>query len=203
MRWRWAYYVERCEPPFDFKSLVGWYAPRGLMLPNPGTHQITRLSAEGDQIVSSEEEIADRLAKSIETPFQWWLDDGLDVFCDFRFPQADLLCHVYEVGILGANQLNWFVQLITDLVKLNPVRAVGCVIEPLHYGDYSEEEWLAFLLHSAPLPTLPQLLIVKPNALQVATDDLHRCEADYFDGFARFRYPTYMSYPAIAEKKDA
>ena len=200
MRWRWAYRFERRETPTDLMELTVTFQACGFHLKNPGTGRITLLSPEGDQIESSEPELAALLRRDTAVRFQWWIDDCLDVFCSIERLPNNVTRHSLELGLLNEENLNRFADALVASVGRSVAfnESVGAVIEPLHYGDFDADEWTAFFLNSDRLPTWPQILIGNEDRMKT----IQGVPAPYVeskDGEWRvLRYPTFLPHPLRA-----
>ncbi|HWC95590.1 MAG TPA: hypothetical protein VG456_02540 [Candidatus Sulfopaludibacter sp.] len=194
MRCRWAYIFEHRESPVDVLALAAFFQAHGLMLRNPGNGKLTRLSDEGDQIEATEAELADLIQRNSGVPFQWWIDDGFDVFCQFDNLPDGTTRRRYETGVLDEQQLIRFCKMLTAYVVQHP-GSVGAIVEPLNYAEFSADEWTAFFWRSEPPPTWPQTLVCQWERLKTIGAYPSEYEITVTEPWRILQFPSYLVHP--------
>ena len=163
MRWPYAYVFERRDKPVDVAEITALFEVGGLLLRNPSNGRITRLSANGDQIETAEAELVGPVRyERNPVPFQWWVDDCLDVLSVFEYLPNGVVRHCYGVGQLDNGQL----RSVNDVAQQR-TGSLGVVVEPLHYGyEFDSDDWRTFFVDSGRLPAWPQTLACSRELLE-------------------------------------
>src|SRR5277367_1246393 len=157
MKWNWAYLFEKL--PFSFDELVKDIESAGLMLCNPSSMRITRLTANGlpldpgkpgsgNQIPSSQSELGSLIYSGHEVPFQWWLDPSRDIFCSIQKISDELLAELYDLGGLTDEEgITLYASLLRRFSRgVAKSSSVGLVFDPK--GANEDFDWKEFLLCS-------------------------------------------------------
>ena len=175
MRWRWAYLFENTAT-FSMDDLVSDIESAGITLANPDSGRITRLTADGlplaptnpdsgNQISSSQAELASLVNSGHDVPFQWWLDSGRDIFCSIHRISAETLAELYDLGGLSTEEVvRLFEALLAHfLTGVESGSSQGLIFDPK--GVNEDFDWKEYFLNPSDRPrSLPEFALL-PSTL--------------------------------------
>jgi hypothetical protein len=88
----------------------------GASLVFPGTQDVVTLTQDGEKKRCDRAEFVGQVRSHESTSFQWWINDGEDVYCRLRWGGTDC---VVEFGLdgLDASQIRRFIECIISYAK--------------------------------------------------------------------------------------
>lgn len=164
MRHGWVYIYESPPATKRFEELVEHLAMDGIVLANPATDVVMRLSPIGEDIPSSFQGILEELEKSKVVPFNFYLDSSTNVFCSIDKLNRKIVRESY--GLDGKTEPeSW--RVIESLISIFRKRTLDRVAFGF-VADRNAElhrffEWNDFFLRSVVPPEWPLVLGFSSN----------------------------------------
>lgn len=158
MRLGFCSIVERDSPAQALRRLVAGLRDIGVQIANPGTHLVTALIGEGEQVATSAEVLLDRIDLEGAATFQLWFSDDTDLDCWFVLLGNGLVRHNYSLDGLNVDErqavVSWAVRYFRGACREGT--AALCVIDPP--GATADVDWDSIALGQPVPPKLPQVL---------------------------------------------
>ena len=109
-------YTRWDQGDFNPRELESVMSRFGASLVCPGTKDVVTLTQEGEQRHCDRAEFVGQVRSHESTSFQWWINDGEDVYCRLRWGGANC---VVEFGLdgLDASQIRQFIECIIGYAK--------------------------------------------------------------------------------------
>ena len=138
-------YTRWDQEDFDPRALESVMSRFGASLVFPGTKDVVTLTQEGEQRRCDRAEFVGQVRSHESTSFQWWINDGEDVYCRLRWGGTNC---VVEFGLdgLDASQMRRFIECIISYAK--EVADSGCFLGLLveFEMDAGGFDWDAYFL---------------------------------------------------------
>ena len=161
-------------PPRELLSDLGdRLGAAGLSLQHPESGKVFRISDEGDQLATTEEDLRAHLADLGDVSFSWWISADHDLYCRIR--KCDKAA-VVELGLEGctAGELSVFQKLLRNWAasEANAGRLLGFVYD--RDGVSEDCDWDQFFLESVPLEIACKSADLLSSLLPVENSDYSR-----------------------------
>jgi hypothetical protein len=158
MRLGFCSIVERDSPARVLRRIVAGLREVGVHLPNPDTHLVTALIADGTQVVTSPQALLDQVGLEEEVTFQLWFSGDTDIDCWLVLLGDGLVRHNYSLDGLNPGErhtvVSWAARYFRSACADGT--AALCVIDPS--GATADVDWDAIATGQPLPPMLPQLL---------------------------------------------
>ena len=172
----YCYIAERLDG-LSLRDLTASLAGIGVRLINPSNGAITRLSEEGDQILTTEVELANLLSRDRALTFQLWFPADVDLCCSYRRLSEDVCIHAYSLDGKDREQRHLLKRWAADYFRAGAFRntAILMAFDPAEVT--AQFDWDSFVLNNGKLPnTWPDVLGLRSFSLPA---DLTRWVHDY------------------------
>lgn len=109
-------YVTLCLDNFDeilFANLFDQFANKGITLDHPTIGHVMAVTQSGEQYLRNKEWLIKQIQSKQQVSFQWWFDEGVDVFTTLRHFSK---CSIIEFGLDGLTPLQ--LSTVTSILLL-------------------------------------------------------------------------------------
>lgn len=167
MRGRFCYLAERRFGPTEFSRVVETLKRVGITLANPLHGAISQLTDEGDQVESSQTQLANSVEASSPITFQVWFSEDTDLVCSL-YPLSDgVFVHKYNIDGLAPEERtvveNWAINYFTERSAVDA--ALLLVVDS--EAATAEFDWDGFVEGRCGAPSLPPEILGLCSPLQV------------------------------------
>jgi hypothetical protein len=171
MTWKTACLYLKNYTRTDFSDCCALFGEYGILLTNPRSKCVTKLTEEGAQVVVEAAHIYDCIASKQPVSFQWWVNSGVDIYCRIRFAGNGA---AMEYGLDGLGEYTASVETVLEayfnlLVQKNMIE----VFYIDYWGVTEHFDWDAFACDRT--HSLENL----PAVLGIPIGRLSQCGVDY------------------------
>jgi hypothetical protein len=163
MRHGWVYIYEIPPAEARFEELMT-LAQNGITLARPGSAEIARLSAHGDRIVCSKQDIFREIEKSNYVSVQLYLDASTGLLCLIEKLGPDLVRESYSLDGKTERESLHVIRSVIQLFSYRAERGIAfAVVVDRHADLHRDFHWDDFVLGTSKPPEWPMFLGFSKN----------------------------------------
>jgi hypothetical protein len=153
MRYGWAYIYESPPATARFEELVEILGRCAIVLENPATKEIARLSPYGERIVCTKQDILKECEESNDAPFQLWLDASTDLYCSIAKIGREVVRESYSLDGKTDQECMRVIQSLIHLFARRAERRVPFALVVDRYAELHRDfHWDDFIVGTATTP---------------------------------------------------
>lgn len=153
MRHGWVYIYESPPASTRCEELLDRLARQGISLADPGTGQVVRLSAIGEQISSSRQDILRESANSAKVSFNLYLAPSDNLYCSIEKLSNELCREGYSLDGKTELQSSSVIESLLHLFAMRAEDATAFALVADRYAELHRDfHWDDFVIGSAAAP---------------------------------------------------